>query len=411
MKFQKTLQGKPRGSTTPEVLMQHLNFLARESVNIAKGGLTVREIILQSWHFDGDYFDLIFSEPALEFLQSTDDSRIEIVQIVFDQVEPNFHFHDDLKDAKVHSAVLALHTFEFGDRRFLPQPEDLTGTVTFIRYGEKCYAVTAKHVVTYLTDQASERKQPVRYYCPVNTGLVIRGPFVAPPREFFPDHEPDVAITPIDEAALLRIGKRPFVISDNDPVWPLPYAMATGFPTAEKKDVDSKFEGVQLSMGFVRAVAAGNGADGKHHSVTFYSDLDSLPPISKLSGMSGGPVFWSDADSYGLVGFVKEALEQEGGEVSGDTAKVHFWVQRVDQVILRDWINHVEENWPHEREKQDASDSLLFKEIEERNLRNREDFFRRSRRDIAYLEWCAKLGLRDRKPRKKNAELYLPEWM
>lgn len=411
MKFQKTLQGKPRGSTAPEVLMQNLNFLARESVNIAKSGLTVRETILQSWHFDGECFVIIFSEPALDLLQSTDDPRIEIVQIVFDQVEPIFQFHDDLNDAKVHSAVLALHTLECGDRRFLPQPDDLTGTVTFIRYGEKCYAVTAKHVVTYLAGQASKRNQPIRYFCPVNNGLVIRGPFVSPPKEFFPDHEPDVAITPIDESAILRIGKRPFVISDNDPVWPIQYAMATGFPTAEKKDVDSKFGGIQLSMGFVRAVAAGNGADGKHHSVTFYSDLDSLPPISKLSGMSGGPVFWSEADRYGLVGFVKEALEQEGGEVSGGTAKVHFCVQRVDRFIIRDWIDHVEKNWTLEREKQDASDSRLIRKIEEQNQLNREVFLRRSRRDIAYLEWCSKLEACDRKPRKKNFNKYLPDWM
>ncbi|MCV4289894.1 hypothetical protein OH708_18400 [Pseudomonas capsici] len=320
-----------------------------------------------------------------------------------------FQFHDDLEDARAYSATLALHRLELGHRSFLPQPADLTGTVTFIRYGNKCYAVTAKHVVEYLAKQAAASHQPLRYICPANKGLMIRGPFLFAPRDFA-DNQPDVAITPIDEASLLRFGKRPFVIQEQDPVWPLCYAMATGFPTAEKQDTADRSGKTRLSMGFVRAIAAGNGADGKHHSVTFYSDLDSLPPITKLSGMSGGPVFWSDSKRYGLVGFVKEALEQDGGEVTSDTPKVHFVVQRVDSFILRDWIDHVERNWPREREKQDAQEALFFKKAEEKSQRDLQEFLRRSRQNLAYREWRARLKPGERAPRKRNYEKYFPEW-
>lgn len=320
-----------------------------------------------------------------------------------------FQFHDDLDGAKAHSATLALHRLEFGHRGFLPQPDDLTGTVTFIRYGNKCYAITAKHVVDYLAHQAAESYQPVRYFCPVNKGLTIRGPFISAPLDFA-NNQPDVAITPIIEAYVLSIGKRPFVIQEHDPVWPLPYAMATGFPTAEKRDVPDKSGSTNLSMGFVRTIAEGNGADGKHHSVTFYSDLDALPPITKLSGMSGGPVFWSDTERYGLVGFVKEALEQDGGEVTSDTPKVHFVVQRADSFILREWIDHVERNWPREREKQEAREDLFFKETEEKSQRNLQEFLRRSRLNIAYREWRARLKPGDRSPRKRNYEQYFPDW-
>ncbi|MGY2199454.1 hypothetical protein [Pseudomonas gingeri] len=319
-----------------------------------------------------------------------------------------FSMHDDLKNASAYSATLSLDRLK-SDRRSLPLPKDLTGTVSFISFGGTCYAVTARHVVEYFAKLAKQENQPLRYLCPVNEGLKIRGPFVVPP-ENFAGHTPDVAIFPISEAQIQRIGKRPFVISEEDPVWPLPYAVATGFPTAEKKDVKDRFGGFKLSMPFVSAVAEGNGADGKHHTVIFYSELASLPSIKKLSGMSGGPAFWSDGERYGLVGFVSDAMEEEGGQVMGDTPKVQFMIERADQQILTEWLDHVERIWPQARAKQDADESVLFQKIREESERGLEAFFKRGRKNLAYRLWCEKLAPGDRFPRKKNVAVYTPEW-
>jgi hypothetical protein len=54
-------------------------------------------------------------------------------------------------------------------------------------------------------------------------------------------------------------------------------------------------------------------------------------PFSQLSGMSGGPVFWSDGTACGLLGFVKEALDVKpapGVETLPAGPKVDFICQR-----------------------------------------------------------------------------------
>jgi hypothetical protein len=42
-----------------------------------------------------------------------------------------------------------------------------------------------------------------------------------------------------------------------------------------------------------------------------FSEIKESSEIGSLSGSSGGPVFWSDGERLGLLGFVKEALDVE----------------------------------------------------------------------------------------------------
>ncbi|UST77242.1 hypothetical protein [Pseudomonas siliginis] len=86
MKFKKTLQGRTKGDMPVEALLQHLQHLSRETVNMNTSSYTASALIVEQWRFDGEFFDVQFSQPAIEFLQATDDPRGEIVAVLFNEI-------------------------------------------------------------------------------------------------------------------------------------------------------------------------------------------------------------------------------------------------------------------------------------------------------------------------------------
>jgi hypothetical protein len=143
--------------------------------------------------------------------------------------------------------------------------------------------------------------------------------------------------------------------------WPVPFAIAVGFPTSSKNEVQDDIGATRLGLPCVHAVAQGLNSPGTSDQVQFFSELAERPNISSLSGMSGGPVFWSDEHHYGLIGFVKEALDvtpAEGEDSIFKEPKVNFICQRVDFEIFQKWAEYVDHNWQDERDKINAAIKL-----------------------------------------------------
>jgi hypothetical protein len=55
-------------------------------VNISTSSYAASDVIVKQWGFDGESFDVQFSQPAIEFLQATDDPRGEIVAVLFNEI-------------------------------------------------------------------------------------------------------------------------------------------------------------------------------------------------------------------------------------------------------------------------------------------------------------------------------------
>jgi hypothetical protein len=82
------------------------------------------------------------------------------------------------------------------------------------------------------------------------------------------------------------------------------------------------------------------------------SELEQVSEIEELSGMSGGPVFWSDEERYGLLGFVKEAptvVASGGGEELTDKPRVQIMCQRASYADLERWTAYADSEWPAAR--------------------------------------------------------------
>ena len=60
---------------------------------------------------------------------------------------------------------------------------------------------------------------------------------------------------------------------------------------------------------------------------SFFSVLSDAPATGHLSGVSGGPVFWSTADHFGLVGFVYEGDQTGPSNDMIQHPRVRFFVE------------------------------------------------------------------------------------
>lgn len=266
---------------------------------------------------------------------------------------------DELMRACRHAATIARFKYMGHERGLIPEAASETATVTFIKIKDKTYAVTARHVIETLDGLAArEGKRFEGYACVQAPGIAILGPFLTPPLDF-PSPAPDISICPIHEDLPGRIGKVPFeVLPGKDATWPVSHAVAVGFPTAEKMDTQDEAGMTRLALSCVHALAEGLNSSGSSDQVQFHSELPDRPSVVSLSGMSGGPVFWSDGTDYGLIGFVKEALDvtpKEGEETFYTEPKVNFICQRADFAIVERWTQYVDAHWQEERNKINAA--------------------------------------------------------
>ncbi|MCB8821920.1 hypothetical protein [Microvirga rosea] len=258
---------------------------------------------------------------------------------------------DELKDACKFCATFARGKVqEQFSRGMIPNANDDTATVTFIEIEGKTYAVTANHVIEgFRAQAAAEGLDPEGYFLPKGSGRYLHPPFVQPPAAI-PYARPDIALRPIDPQAVANLDKMIFKVEDITPTFPVAYAVAAGFPTTAKSGASSA-PGSQLSMAGFSAVAEGvSSADGDQ--VQFYSEVASSRLAGDVSGMSGGPVFWSDGTNFGLLGFVKEAMADQSA--ASGLSSVHFICQRADYQTLADWANYTDRSFPQKRDALNA---------------------------------------------------------
>ncbi|MFG9350124.1 hypothetical protein ACEP28_32375 [Pseudomonas aeruginosa] len=258
-----------------------------------------------------------------------------------------FASHDDLAKACQFVATLCLERYR-PERSFVPDPGELTGTVTFLEILGKTYAVTAQHVIDELERQAKEHgRMPGSYLLLQDPGPRFSGPFIQAPVDAAAIRPADVALRPIPPDWPASIGKRAFVVTEaNCAPATITHGQAVGFPTLAKQDAHDN-RGVRVVMPCVHAIAEFGSANVDR--VSFYSPLDKFPENLSLSGMSGGPVFWSDGDAYGLAGIVIESIDAGPDEALYNVPMVHFSAQRVDYETLLRWAAEADAKYPAAR--------------------------------------------------------------
>jgi hypothetical protein len=265
-----------------------------------------------------------------------------------------YPFADDLQSACKFCATIARAKLErWWTRNLIPKPDDPTATVTFIRIQGRTYAVTAWHVIKIFREAAEQDgAYPESYFLPARPGVLIGPPFVQAPKPWTAPR-PDIGLRPVHPDLPGRIGKEFFELRPAPaPTFPLRYALAVGYPTLSKT-VRPEPQGKRIAMQCVHAVAEGVGSGPDSDQVQFLSSIQEQPSTDSLSGLSGGPVFWSDGNAYGLLGFVKEAMDvkpREGEATLYTGPRVHFLCQRADYQTFLEWSAYADDTFAKERD-------------------------------------------------------------
>lgn len=233
---------------------------------------------------------------------------------------------------------------------FRPKAEYRNGTLTFIKYNGLTYGVTCKHVVESLREKKEElNDQNLCFATVVNRNIFIIDRFQFPlPGDSFTQGEPDIAIQQIHPGLCKSIRKEPINLNEDTETHSdkIGHALAVGFPEEQvnEKDLDD-FPGYQLQMACVHALAELNRLYG--YEFTLFSELDTSPDAINLSGMSGGPIFWSTEDQYGLLGITNKAFPirpetEEPSDVSlGGGPRVVIKGQRITYERFGRWVDQL----------------------------------------------------------------------
>ncbi|MBK8276695.1 MAG: hypothetical protein IPP12_17975 [Nitrospira sp.] len=226
-----------------------------------------------------------------------------------------------------------------------PTADDLSATLTFIKFQGRTYGITCRHVVTSLRNRIKRSGSEFShtFLIALTKHHVVQDRFVVPPGDWVTP-EPDIAIRELHPDFPAYVGKVALDIEAN----PVPqlskvsFAVAVGFPDRLKTQIPTPL-GYQLAMPCVHAVAENHSKAGSTFSL--FSELEATPNIRDLSGMSGGPIYWSNGTAYGLLGITYESSPQEGS-ISG-SASVHIKGHVADRETIEKWASHVSHLYAH----------------------------------------------------------------
>ncbi|TDQ78440.1 hypothetical protein A8950_3489 [Dongia mobilis] len=240
----------------------------------------------------------------------------------------------------IHCAALAITRNALEDRkaglpRFAePEASLRNGTLTFVRSNGRTYAITCQHVVQHYRDMLEQSGQEFSHSMRtmLNGFHIVMDRFIQPHAKPG-DEPPDIAIREINPSHIAHIGKQPLDLDTlGEPPENMRHAYAVGFPETLKynrHDAGDPF-GYRVSIPQVEILAELSRRPDRRF--TMFSELVKPAADIEYSGMSGGPIFWSTEDEYGILGII-----YEGGPGHGN-GSIYVYGEIATPEVVRDWI-------------------------------------------------------------------------
>jgi hypothetical protein len=251
-----------------------------------------------------------------------------------------FEIHDDLRLAHLFCCPIVIGKFSIG--AFFAPPEKVlvqsgsdspilrSGTLTFIRHGNDVFGLTCAHVVRALQSEIDTEKQSLLDLC----GHPVEHPPEVWPRFFFLRDDThfdinvhfefakqdgflrvpaqDIAAAWIPPELFSAIGRRAIDIDFNgelDTPWqPSAGALATGYPEANRRIFSSDGK-QQLALQNVTLVSPVNAPQGDKIFMRGQLLGNARTDVDVLSGMSGGPIFVTSGDRWGLAAIISDGAD------------------------------------------------------------------------------------------------------
>jgi hypothetical protein len=242
-----------------------------------------------------------------------------------------------------------------------------SGTLTFVSYKGECFAITCKHVVDALEKKQAAWKEEQRekyqnepdfdgyqLFTPIGNNQYHFNYNLTPVPVREDGAQPDVAIARVNRQSITRLGRRQITLAKKNS---LPETgIASGYP--EEQRIIRQGNNINtFSPKFTTCVATlqitGKGDVLVQDTIANHNGLD------VLSGMSGGPIIWSDSKRFGLAGIVREGLDiqPKQGQLMVENG---IWIhgERITTELFDEWLNTT----PAITELKDETKSLCIPE-------------------------------------------------
>jgi len=220
-----------------------------------------------------------------------------------------------------------------------PTANDPSATLTFIRFRGCTFGITCKHVVESLRSRIQESNNQFShsFFIALKKHQIVQDRFHIPSGDWITP-EPDIAIRELHPDFPAHVGKSALDIEVCvvPPLSEISFAVAVGFPDRMKGQIQNEL-GYRLSMPCVHVVADNMSSQGP--SFSLFSELESTPAIRDLSGLSGGPIYWSNESKYGLLGITYESSPLDGALAGG--AAIYIKGHLADLSTIERWTNQV----------------------------------------------------------------------
>ena len=228
-----------------------------------------------------------------------------------------------------------------------------SGTLTFISYKGELLALTCRHVVAALRHRREQWRSAMleqfkfesdhvafHLYTPIGLNQFHFSYELTPVPPNLDASEPDVAIARVDRDVITRLGRVPLVFADKKK---LPETgIACGYPE-QQRTLTAGEHLSKLAPKFVACIATLQ-VTGKG-DLLLQDEVSENNGVNNLSGMSGGPILWSDHKRFGLAGIVYEGSDIQGGEgrlMEGSG----IWIrgEKITAEKLDEWLPHIPAN-------------------------------------------------------------------
>lgn len=192
-----------------------------------------------------------------------------------------------------------------------------SGTLTFVSYKGQCFAITCKHVVDALEKKRADWKseQLAKYqvepdidgyqiFTPIGNNQYHFNYKLTPVPVRDDGSQPDIAIARINHRSVTRLGRKPILLAKKNS---LPKTgIASGYP--EEQRVIRHGDNINtFAPRFTTCVATMQLTD--KGDILVQDTIEDHKGLDVLSGMSGGPIIWSNSKRFGLAGIVREGLD------------------------------------------------------------------------------------------------------
>ena len=287
--------------------------------------------------------------------------------------------HDDLSES---NGELTTHRFcapifvadEFGlllgdptARNELSDTANIrNGTLTFVSVAGHIYGLTCRHVIEELERRKDAKRNEnqekygivtpdevlAKLYVPMgNRHIHVNSKFHVVPGDTFTGHSQDVAIARLSPHLIEVLNKFPVnscraTLPENLDIEGL-CGIATGYPEANRRVAPRNELLNDFHISTMYAYAAFNRLD--HSGVRMFGELDQRPDGDNLSGMSGGPIFWSHGDDWGFAGIVyngRDIIGTEDAQANSFLTNPTIWIdgEAISDEKLKEWIKIIPED-------------------------------------------------------------------